>query len=352
MGKKRIYYFDILRAIACVLVILVHVSDLILSYENNNAYLTIAAVVEAISHISVPIFFMISGALFLDESRDISWDYIKKRTIKIIFLYLFWSFLYCIIHFYLVFLIAHKPLTYSPLYIVRNFLYGYGHLWFIKTLALLYLLVPIFRLWIKKVNIKYIEYLLLALIILTIAVPTITTIVSFYYPIVLEISSCFRIFNMDLIFVCMTYFILGWYLFNYDLNNKKIIYIISIISSIISVIMCYYLSIHSGFVILAPFNNDKCSIFMLSVSAFVFFKDFKYKKESKIIKTIVKYSFGIYLVHMFAMSFMKKTRFIFPFFFSNIYIEYLYIFIGTLLVSFITAFILNKIPVIKKIINL
>ena len=130
--NKRIEFFDWLRILCCFLVIVIHnipgkklYSSLIHSYEWKIINFYYSLIIFA-----VPIFFMISGTLFLE--KDISFGIMLKKYIKIIYVkLLFWSFLYSlrgkIIYKY----------NYKKAFLI--FLKGHYHLWlFISYLWILF----------------------------------------------------------------------------------------------------------------------------------------------------------------------------------------------------------------------
>ena len=64
-----------------------------------------------------------------------------------------------------------------------------------------------------------------------------------------------------------------------------------------------------------------------------------------------KYSLGIYVSHILGVLFFLKLEKFIPYI-SNYYIlRVIYIYFGTLIMSFISTFIISKIPYIKKIVN-
>ena len=94
--KEREYSFDILRVIAMIMVIVIHVSNVYtrsFNFIDSTSYL-IALIFNTISRVSVPIFFMISGALLLDRKFELK-KY-KKRVLKILLLIVVWDILYLI----------------------------------------------------------------------------------------------------------------------------------------------------------------------------------------------------------------------------------------------------------------
>ena len=129
---KRIEYFDWLRILCCFSVIVIHVSaqkwnsSQIISHEWKifNFY-------NSIARFGVPIFFMISGALFLE--KNISFGIMLKKYIKNIYIkLLFWSFFYSLRE-----KIIHKNNYKNTLIIFLN---GHYHLWFLFRICGLHLI--------------------------------------------------------------------------------------------------------------------------------------------------------------------------------------------------------------------
>lgn len=93
--KTRNYAIDILRSLAIIAVILVHVSgayvDKFMQLGAENWWF--AHGINSAMRFCVPIFVMISGALLL--GRDESYEtFIKKRFLRVFFPYLIWNSLY------------------------------------------------------------------------------------------------------------------------------------------------------------------------------------------------------------------------------------------------------------------
>jgi len=68
MGQK-IYWLDNLRGMACIMVVMIHASTFqVVDYSAITRFSwDVANLLNAASRVSVPLFFMISGALFFGE---------------------------------------------------------------------------------------------------------------------------------------------------------------------------------------------------------------------------------------------------------------------------------------------
>ena len=130
---SRIYYFDILRIISSFAVVLIHVSARYNRFDINSHNWKISFYYNGMSRFAVPLFFMMSGALFLNKNiplKKIFNKYIKNIIIHL----LFWSFIYSIY----ILDISKKNI---PKIIIKLFSGNY-HFWYLYTTIELYICVP------------------------------------------------------------------------------------------------------------------------------------------------------------------------------------------------------------------
>ena len=81
--KKRIFYYDELRALAIIMVVLCHVVILYRPFTYDTAIHSVPGLFYILTHVAVPIFFMLSGALLLDRTYDLP-GFFKKRFTRIL----------------------------------------------------------------------------------------------------------------------------------------------------------------------------------------------------------------------------------------------------------------------------
>ncbi len=152
MDKERIVYLDVIRVVACMMVILMH-SPL----PGNGAP---AFVMTGISFVTAPcigLFFMVSGSLLLPVRTTMKAFY-KKRLLKVVIPTLVWTIVYLIISWGDGMLSSHQLLINAisiPFYPQRN-----GIMWFMYTLIGQYLLSPIISPWLNKATKKEVEFVL------------------------------------------------------------------------------------------------------------------------------------------------------------------------------------------------
>ena len=142
---------DVIRTVAIVAVIFLHATaDLTVMQMNQFEIVRWATndVYQSIGRLCVPLFVMLSGALLLQpEKHDTLTSFFKKRWARIGLPWIFWGAAY----FAWDFLVEGQPFTANT--IVQGLLTGpYYHFWYLYMLLGLYLLTPILRIVLPKIN--------------------------------------------------------------------------------------------------------------------------------------------------------------------------------------------------------
>ena len=330
MNAKRQYSFDILRVIAMIMVVIVHVSNIYsrsFGIISRSSYL-ISLLFNTISRISVPLFFMISGSLLLDRKFDKN-KYIK-RIIKFIILIIVWDIIYLVWEY------LYLGIKYNNL--LRLLIEPYRtHLWFLYSIVVIYLTQPILKIILDKSNI-YIKLLFLFIWL------TVSSLCMFNSVLASSFSLCNYI----------GYFIIGKYIndlsIKYDLKKYNIVFILLIIISLtLSIILNYKISISSNsffnifFAYRTPFIMTSSILFFILVN-------YNYKKDgiNSFIKTLSSVSLGVYLIHGIFLDITSKL-FIYSSINSLIGIPLFSIII--LVLSIISVLIINKIKILNYIIS-
>ena len=90
MVKERIFGYDALKAISAFLVVLFHVYSIDYGYKEGEYYYpTIVLVLWLFTACSVPLFFMINGALTI--GRSYSFKTIAIKSLRLLFIGVFWG---------------------------------------------------------------------------------------------------------------------------------------------------------------------------------------------------------------------------------------------------------------------
>ena len=136
--RQRVLYIDALRVLACMFVVVLHQSAQKFDKAAVGSYeWTVFNVYDSLTRWAVPVFVMISGALFLDPAKEIRLKTLcRKNLLRIGTAFLFWSALYSIVDY----LCGTRLRD-----VVSGFITGHVHLWFLYMIGGLYLIVPLLR---------------------------------------------------------------------------------------------------------------------------------------------------------------------------------------------------------------
>ncbi len=340
------YWIEVIRVFATLAIILLHIStttiDDYISLEIGNiSNYIILDVFQLVCRWAVPCFIMITGALLLNPSKTITKEKIAKYILRIVIVLLTFGTFYSFLE------IFFEKRTINLEIIVTSFLNvlqgkSWTHLWYLYTLIGLYIITPILRIVVKNLNEKDLFNVLTIFFIGSVGINTINHLLNL------------NLENYMLVNIWVLYYLIGYYmtLENNKLSFKKINNYFIIIIPITFMLLIDVLNIIKYQQSLKWIvNGDNIFIFFYSIGIFNYIKQ-KFNKENenktnKIIEILSKYSFSIYILHPFWINLiykvMKVTPLNFPIF-IGILIMFLLIFILTL----ISAFILKKIPFIKK----
>ena len=306
--RRRVIYFDILRIVAIFFVVFVHLAaqhwaDVDVSsraWFAFNLYCTTGKW-------SVPIFVMISGALFLGRDVSIS-SILKKNVARIATVFLFWSGCYALID--LVF--RHAPLS----VVLSQFITGHYHLWFLYMIVGLYLLIPLLRPIAQSETLM--RYFLLLALIFTFLLPQLVLYSSFISPqlsVVIKTVSMYTYCYFPLGFT--VYFVGGYYLSRRDFSRREeaVLYAVGILALLFSIIAPVVHAKAQGAPSAVFYNYDSLNVLLTSVPIFVFAKQHlnlssfregdRQAKALAFVRQLSRYSFGVYLVHPMVIELLQ-----------------------------------------------
>ncbi|MEE9349380.1 MAG: acyltransferase family protein [Flavobacteriaceae bacterium] len=332
MKKRRNYNLDTLRAVATILVVLLHVSaSFVTQSSDNDTYdfnFWFANVVDSFSRISVPLFVMISG-YFLYEKIEGSVVFYKKRASRILIPLIFWTIFYLFFNFIIKGNYNAKDLFYSVLKGTPFY-----HLWYIYMLIGLYLFIPVLKKhtlnmshknkWILAIGFMLVGFLL--------------SLISEFY----KMKTVFLLWFIKYI----GYFMMGSLVVKASFLNRKLalfLYIISCIS--IAILTFYTLSLKKS---LYFYNYLSPFVIIASVSFYYYFSQLKIK-ESRLSK-IAHLTFGVYLIHPAIEFVFKKVLRHFDLYVTNSLVGISIQFFVIFGLSYSIIFIMYKNKFLRKLI--
>ena len=346
-SSRRIYYLDVLRVVACMAVVMIHASAPYLGKDIGSFNFWVGNVLDSLSRVAVPLFVMISGALMLDEKYVYTAEKLKKHIMKLAIFFVFWSAFYTLVFGIIANVAKGDPLDVAD--IILNFIKGHYHLWFVYLIIGLYLILPLLRLWVKKANKKYVWYFIELSMIFAFVLPQIIEIGSYYCDDFDVLKSLENKVAVHYAYGYTIYFVLGWYLNNFVLKNKKMVYYMGIIGAFATIMGTYILSITTGQA-LQMYSNFGLNVLLQSVAIFVFIKN-RFSRETanekEIVKVISKYSLGIYAIHALIIEVAHLVLNNVDFDVAIIVIPI--VFVSAFSISLLMSFIASRMPLLKKV---
>ena len=300
--KKHIIYFDYLRIFAICAVIVIHVAAQNWYGTNiSSMEWDIFNVFDSVVRWAVPVFVMISGALFLSKEQPISKLY-KKNILKILIILAIWTTINTVF----------KVLTTQGFTTIKAFMLdlatGPVHLWFLYMLIGLYMVVPFLQRIVADQ--KTMNYFLLLSLIFAFTIPKLIYIFSIFSPHIAEIiTSKISLMRLDMVLGFTGYFVLGYKLSQMTLKSKTriIIYLLGLFGAIFTIVATILLSNHDGSPNAVFYDNLSLNVAAMSVAVFVYAK-YHVKQSQRSIKyhktlsLFARCSLGVYLVHMMVLD--------------------------------------------------
>lgn len=332
-SSKKVWITN-LRAIACMMVIMIHV---IAGWLDNTGIVLTGArnvldniILQPLIRWAVPVFIMISGCLLLNPKKDMSIKKILKYIKKMLIILLIFGFTYCFIE--CIFDYGFNNLWKNIYMSLFNLIQGksWGVMWYIYMLIGLYIVTPILRQFIKYSSDKEIKIVTILLTIFSILIPSINFILK------INITS-FYLQGFEYI----TLYLLG-YILAFKLNQRhvKYVYLGGVVGFAGNLILLIFK---------LPFEQLNFFEVLIAMSIFTYFSQKQNIKESKFLTKISNDSLGIYLIHTFWLNLINKGFNIYPSVLPIAVGEIIF-FIIALTLSVLSVEIMKRIPYLKKII--
>lgn len=329
MSYQRDINLDIIRIVACLMVVTMHAP-----MPNENA---IGIFNAALSYYNAPcigLFFMVSGALLLPIKGD-GIDFLKRRFTKIAGPTIFWSIFYIACRYF--FDGTSEGIAKSILSIPFS-PQGHGVMWFMYTLAGLYLIAPIISAWLERASKKEIE-IYLSIWILTTCYPLLKLFLTTQTG---ETSILYYLSGFA------GYFLLGYYLKKYPKAISYTILLPAIIIAICAPIVCkilhFEVNIYDMFWYLSIF------VVVMAIGWFCLINNKVQAYNGRNIPLVSNLSFGIYLTHIFVMRYILWKLDIIQNINSYI-IQTIIVIIATFIGSLILCYAIARLPFAQYIIG-
>jgi surface polysaccharide O-acyltransferase-like enzyme len=347
--NERNYSYDVLRILACFLVIVNHTNSVIFAehFPSVSGYLSLTYFF--VCKIAVPLFLMITGALLFTKKETYKILF-QKRIFRILAALFVFSFIAYILPFLTVSKLSSIHLTVFLKSIIKapiTFAY-----WYLYMLIGLLLCMPFLRKMLQNFDTKdYIYYFVFWFIFIGV-IPTLASL--------LKLPVDTKYFTVPVVAAPLGYAVYGHFIGNVA-DKEKIYQKKYVIAAWIIFIACVSISVlitareyYDNGKFLLRLDNYATAINMLA-TACVFYLATNYVPKmkitgffAKVLTSVSTATFGIYLMHIIIIG---KTQFISNWlcskmndFLAIILFEFIIFTLG-----FVITKILQKIPYVKKI---
>lgn len=333
-SHERLSWLDSLKVLAAFCVVFIHSASGV--WHESDVYsfeYFIINIYEGLIRWCVPVFAMISGAIFIRKDITIR-ELFRKYIFRIFTAFIFWSVLYALIHYY-----VNEDYDYA----VTLMIIGYFHMWFLPMIMALYAVVPFMKLIAKSESLT--KYFLVLSFIAFLAFPqTINTTLlfsGFYGDVLSQLSGRFY-FSLAGGFT--GYFLLGYVLSEIEIDTRleRLIYALGIAGFIMTVVFSHIASVMMNSPDQRFYDAMNIHIMLESAAIFVYFR--KHNVSSEFLSRISRYSLGAYLVHA---EVIRWARLMNLFSFCPL-ISIPVMSAVILVISFAISALLNHIPIVRK----
>lgn len=295
--QEKNYNLELIRLSAFLMVIAIHVTNYFCrayGKVTDSEYL-FSLVIDTFSRVSVPCFFMITGALLLGRDEPLRKHI--RRLLHFLLALAVWSAVYYVWNVYYM----------GTGYDLRKILYvpTEAHLWYLYAMIPIYLVLPFFQIMCRNMNITMERAFLIVS----------TAAVVFNYIVSLQNGEAY--YDMPIIGDRVySYFVfIGYYLYKY---RKHIRISQRMTAAVFAVCMAATFGLTAGITVLTGRHYERTleygSPFLILAGAAFFLFVIRLKKSEfnpgekakKLIDLFCRCSFGIYLIHILFLDNYKK----------------------------------------------
>ena len=306
--SKRYFGIDLIRVVACFLVMQTHAGEIYYIEDNGdlirNEKNIWPGIFNSLARICVPLFVMISGYLLLPMKTDYS-TFLKKRFTRVSFPFIAFCIFYDI-YYYIRGVIDIKTMLINIPKIFINYGSELGHLWFMYMIMGVYLLIPIFSQWIKSAKKEHFYFYFVIWLISSFSCYIHLAFPQIWGEVYWNNNTVVQGFIGD-----FGYAVLGAFI-KLHLKEKNL-YILGIILYLIG----------SGFTMFGflykreeattceeievTWKFDSINVVIATFGVFLLLRKVECKNEKvvKIFNDIALKSYGMYLIHIFFLQFFK-----------------------------------------------
>ncbi len=342
LKRERVQQVDLAKTVAIICVVLIHVSSGPLLWERPDTARWMQSLFwGSASRFAVPLFFLCSGALLLDENRDLSVRHIWTRSIPHLLIALFfWAAAYVIAPFVYRWNFDWNAIGKGLLDVL---LWRHEqHLYFLHIMLLVYAALPLTRAFLHRLDERTRPYALLFWLVTGSILPALKSLGLFFG------SGIPAQWPLTMTWSAIGCTALGWFLRKRPLRAKN-----AILCVLAGFAICYggtaALSLQNGELSSQLLEGLSPGPLLMAAGVFCLCGCIS-PKLPKVLRRAAevggKASFGIYLAHEFALSAFRVfgvTTWFAPPLWSIPALA-----LVCLLSTFAGVFVLSKIPIVKR----
>lgn len=349
LNKQRDWSLDFLRILSSLLVIMIHTA-MYGWYDTSPRTFTwtVLNFYDTLARPAVPIFFMISGCLFLKKDKiDIKKLWLEK-ILHLGVIYFVW------VVFYAVTSIGVKKALTDP-HLIWDIAFGPNpqyHLWFLRTLICLYAIAPLLQVLVRNMDGKLFRYFL-----------TIFFVFGLIRNTILEMPFTHAwLHNQIVLFEDLelvkysAYFMLGYFLSQPEAEqrfSKKTLWLVYVVTLVLAAGLNQLIAVIDNWPTQALYGNFAIPVAVEAACLFLLFR--KYfsgvsfsSRTAQITARISKSTLFVYLAHMFMI---QRLQMYLRFYTTdyNVLFSVPLMVILVFVLSVIAGIVLERIPILNRI---
>lgn len=320
--NEKLIWLDNVRAIACVMVVVLHVSAIYV-LKTDGFYWEIGNIVDSFTRICVPLFFMISGYLFFSVKQVQLKNFLRLLVPLVCYSFVGLAFSFLSFKFGFI-----SKFNYN--FIAEPLFY---HLWYFYPLLVIYAISYFIQIRMVRFSIRSLILLILLLFVFC------NPLVSDFFRIIFGISFKNYFFINGDFFYYLFYALLGALTKEINVTKRQ-----ALIFLIIYLVLSFLILIGTSWlhqILLYNYLNPMISF--AAISFFIYLKNGFDKSNyfsDKALGVISKYSLGIYCIHAFVLLVVEK---VFDIKSINPLFGIIFFSLIVLVVSIVISFLLRKI---------
>lgn len=346
-GKKREIWIDVLRVAAACAVVLLHTVTGVMDtadMSTRNGENTVFLIIMDLMTWSVPVFIMISGYLFLDPEKELTFGRMLTKYCKrvVLALFLFGIPYACLEQIAAKHTFLPEMLWRAAVMVLKG--QSWSHMWYLYLILMLYLLTPLFRRILKLLPRPGVWSIAAVLILGGVVLPFIS-----------RLTGDRKLFRLPDDSVYVLYYLLG-YLFvsakkdelkSRKKGNESRKWLLVLGIGLLAVLIIVSRLVGEYSVRMAYNYPPTVLLAVLLMQLAAEWKPVSCKAGRTWLQPLASYSFTIYLIHPVFLNVFYKFLHITPLSFT-LALSLPFFYLVTLFLSLAGAWILNHIPILRK----